>query len=139
MTLYLWCYLICAVLLIVHEIDSAYWKEWELFGIKFDKDEPGLTIFLLLHIPIVLLILMGVIAVYIMSIVGIVLSLVIGVGGLFAFVFHGISLLMKKKEFKTVISIVIIIALGLSSILLILQSIGFIITFDSFSSGAING
>jgi hypothetical protein len=26
-----WIYLVNATLLIVHEIDSAYWKEWELF------------------------------------------------------------------------------------------------------------
>ena len=26
-----WLYLVNAVLLITHEIDSAYWKEWELF------------------------------------------------------------------------------------------------------------
>jgi len=29
--LLLWLYLANAVLLINHEIDSAYWKEWELF------------------------------------------------------------------------------------------------------------
>jgi hypothetical protein len=29
--LLLWLYLVNAVLLINHEIDSAYWKEWELF------------------------------------------------------------------------------------------------------------
>ena len=29
--LLLWLYLADAVLLITHEIDSAYWKEWNLF------------------------------------------------------------------------------------------------------------
>ncbi|MHA1463081.1 MAG: DUF6713 family protein, partial [Candidatus Heimdallarchaeota archaeon] len=29
-----WLYMVNAVLLILHEIDSAYWKEWELFKMR---------------------------------------------------------------------------------------------------------
>lgn len=29
-----WLYLLNAAALITHEIDSAYWREWELFGIQ---------------------------------------------------------------------------------------------------------
>ena len=31
--LLLWLYLLNAAVLITHEIDSAYWHEWDLFGI----------------------------------------------------------------------------------------------------------
>jgi len=49
-----WLYLINAVLLINHEIDSAYWKEWDLF-----KLPGGLAGFLLLHFPLLFIILYG--------------------------------------------------------------------------------
>ena len=39
-----WIYLANAVLLISHEIDSAYWKEWDLF-----KLPGGITGFLIIH------------------------------------------------------------------------------------------
>jgi len=42
-----WLYLINAILLINHEIDSAFWKEWELF-----KLPGGIGGFLILHFPI---------------------------------------------------------------------------------------
>jgi hypothetical protein len=39
-----WFYFMNAILLIVHEIDSAYWKEWELFKLR-----GGITGFLIIH------------------------------------------------------------------------------------------
>ena len=39
-----WVYLTNSVLLINHEIDSAYWEEWDLF-----KLPGGLTLFLIVH------------------------------------------------------------------------------------------
>ena len=43
-----WIYAINALFLILHEIESAYWKEWELF-----KLGGGITGFVVLHIPII--------------------------------------------------------------------------------------
>lgn len=42
-----WLYRVDASLLAVHEMDSAYWKEWELFHLP-----GGLGFFLLLHLPL---------------------------------------------------------------------------------------
>ena len=53
-----WIYLLNAVVLIVHEIDSAYWKEWELFRLP-----GGITGFLLFHFPILFFILYGLVLV----------------------------------------------------------------------------
>jgi hypothetical protein len=47
-----------SVLLINHEIDSAYWKEWELFRLP-----GGIAGFLLIHFPLLFLILYGLILV----------------------------------------------------------------------------
>ena len=45
-----WLYLVNAVLLINHEIDSAYWKEWQLFRLP-----GGIEGFLLLQFPLLCL------------------------------------------------------------------------------------
>ena len=46
-----WLYLANSVLLVIHEIDSAYWKEWNLFGRLFGSGSDGrkLGLFLALH------------------------------------------------------------------------------------------
>lgn len=44
-------YCLNAMLLLLHEIESAYWKEWELFSLK-----GGVTGFVALHAPLILLI-----------------------------------------------------------------------------------
>lgn len=46
-----------SIWLISHEIDSAYWQEWKLFSKKEGMSIPG---FVLVHIPMIFLILMGV-------------------------------------------------------------------------------
>ena len=66
--LLLWIYVSNAILLIIHEIDSAYWKEWNLFGIyKTEKlpnnEKKGLTFFLLFHFPMLFAVLFGLIEV----------------------------------------------------------------------------
>ena len=47
-------YVVNATLLICHEIDSAYWREWELFHIP-----GGAAAFVALHIPLVAIVLWG--------------------------------------------------------------------------------
>ncbi len=47
-------YLANATLLICHEIDSAYWSEWELFHIP-----GGATMFVAVHLPLIALVLWG--------------------------------------------------------------------------------
>jgi len=47
-------YLLNLSLLITHEIDSAFWKEWELFRLP-----GGIQLFLLLNFVLVILYLLG--------------------------------------------------------------------------------
>jgi hypothetical protein len=49
-----WLYLTNTVLLTVHEIDSAYWHEWQLLRLP-----GGIDLFLILHIPILGVVLYG--------------------------------------------------------------------------------
>jgi len=106
-----WLYFTNATLLIVHEIDSAYWKEWELFKI------PGeIAGFLIIHIPLIGAILFGLLAITQWFTVGIVFSFILCAGGLFAFSIHTYFLMKGKEEFSTPVSKIILITILLVSI-----------------------
>jgi len=100
-----WFYFVNAVLLIIHEIDSAYWKEWELFKLR-----GGITGFLIIHFPLISLILFGLLAITQWYVVGIIFSFILCLSGLFAFTIHTYFLKKGKDEFNTPISIAILIA-----------------------------
>ncbi len=99
-----WIYLINAVLLINHEIDSAYWKEWELFGLP-----GGVTGFLLVHFPLLFLLLYGLVLIYQGTFAGLIVSLVLSLGGLFAFSIHTYFIKRGRDEFTAPISQFILI------------------------------
>ena len=99
-----WLYLVNAVLLINHEIDSAYWKEWELF-----KLPGGITGFLLLHIPVLAFGLYGLVLVYRQTVAGLVCSAVLSVAGLFAFSIHTYFIRRGREEFNTPTSLAVLV------------------------------
>jgi hypothetical protein len=94
-----WMYLINAVLLINHEIDSAYWKEWELFRLP-----GGITGFLLIHFPVLFVFLYGLVLVYQLTLAGLIISLALSLAGLFAFAIHRYFIRRGRDEFSTPIS-----------------------------------
>ena len=102
--LLLWLYLTNAVLLINHEIDSAYWKEWELFRLP-----GGITGFLLLHFPLLFVVLYGLVLVVRHSFLGSIFSFVLCFGGIFAFVIHTYFLKQGRMEFNKPISKLILL------------------------------
>lgn len=108
----LWIYIFNSVLLIIHEIDSAYWKEWDLFRLS-----GGITVFLILHFPIIFLILYGLILVFQHSFAGFIFSLLISFGGMFAFAIHLFFIKRGRNEFKTFISLFILSATLIVSII----------------------
>lgn len=103
-------YMFNATLLVVHEIDSAYWKEWEMFRLP-----GGLAGFLLIHIPLVFLILYGLVLVERHSPMGLLFSGAVSLAGLVAFGLHTGFLAKGYTEFKKPVSIAILVAtLGVS-------------------------
>ena len=100
-----WIYLINAIFLINHEIDSAYWKEWELFGIP-----GGIGGFLFLHFPMLFVILYGLVLLSKGSFAGLVISLIVSLGGVFAFYIHTYFIKKGREEFKTPMSMFILIS-----------------------------
>jgi hypothetical protein len=78
-------YILNATLLLLHEIESAYEKEWEILKL------PGeITGFLLLHIPMILVLFYGVIEIEKLSAIGLVIGVVSGIGGLIPFFVHNV-------------------------------------------------
>ena len=104
-------YLVNAVLLIVHEIDSAYWKEWELFRLP-----GGIGFFVLLHIPLVGAVLWGLLEVYDRTAAGLVFAFVLAGAGIFAFCIHMLFMGKGHPEFKTPVSVGVLIATLLVSV-----------------------
>jgi uncharacterized membrane protein len=106
-----WIYLVNSVLLINHEIDSAYWKEWELFRIP-----GGITGFLIIHLPLLFIVLYGLVLVFQQSFAGLIFSLILSVGGMFAFTIHTIFIKKGRSEFKIPVSLFLLVATLLVSI-----------------------
>ena len=106
-----WLYSANATLLIIHEIESAYREEWKLFRLP-----GGISFFLIVHLPLVFLILYGLVQVQQESLAGKILSLVLALAGIFAFSIHTYFNSRGHREFKTPISLLILIAtLGVSA------------------------
>ena len=99
MTFLFWIYLFNIVLLILHEMDSAYWQEWKLFHLP-----GGLTGFLLIHFPLYCLGLYGLVLVSRETPAGLTYSLVIALAGVAAFSIHTYFLRKGHPEFNTIFS-----------------------------------
>ena len=111
-------YLINATLLIVHEIDSAYWEEWKLFGLP-----GGLQGFLLIHVPLIALILYGLLEVNVRSLQGNIISMVVGFGGIFAFSIHTNFIRKGNDQFNTLTSKTLLYLILICSIIQIFQTL----------------
>ena len=94
-----WLYLVNATLLINHEIESAYWKEWELFRLP-----GGITLFIVLHLPLVFIVLWGLALLLQGSWWGLVISLVLSGSGVFAFCIHRYFVQKGHQQFTLAIS-----------------------------------
>ncbi|HPD55954.1 MAG TPA: hypothetical protein P5294_05025 [Smithellaceae bacterium] len=97
-------YIINATLLLLHEIESAYEREWEILKI------PGrITFFLILHIPIILILFYGLLEIEKQSQIGLWLGIITGIGGMIPFLVHKIFV-KRKESFNLLISNIIIFA-----------------------------
>ncbi len=107
-----------AILLIMHEIDSAYWKEWELFHLP-----GGIEGFLALHIPLLAAILYGFIEVSKLTSAGFVMSFILSFSGIFAFVIHVWFIRKGRLEFRTPLSLGILFAMLAVSVVQLIVTI----------------
>jgi hypothetical protein len=103
-------YLVNAALLTVHEIDSAYWREWDLFHLP-----GGPSAFLALHVALVLLVIWGYGQVLSGSRAGLWMSVALACAGILALLLHGLFLLQGRPEFRTAASLTVLAGTGLVS------------------------
>ena len=95
-------YTINATLIILHEIESGYEREWEIL-----KLPGGITGFLLLHLPILLLFFYGLLEIDRLTNIGLIIGAITGFGGLIPFLVHK-KVVKRKDEFNLLISSIII-------------------------------
>jgi hypothetical protein len=93
-------YLANSALLVTHEIDSAFWHEWDLFHLPGD-----LQGFLVVNLVLVLIVLYGFKQVLLETRSGRWFSLALAGAGIFAFSVHGYFLLRGHPEFRLPVSI----------------------------------
>ncbi len=96
-------YLMNLSLLTAHQIDSAYWREWELFGLP-----GGIQLFVGLNLVLIALFLFGFQKAITGTRTGLLYSLILALCGVFAFVFHGYYLLAGNEKFLEPVSMGVI-------------------------------
>jgi hypothetical protein len=106
-TLLYFIFLANTIIFLIHEMDGAYWKEWNMFSITESTmpEEKGLTIYLLVHIPIILLLFAGLH--YIQSIAGLVISFVLSLYLIFHFTVHMLAKKQGRGGFEFPVSTVL--------------------------------
>ncbi len=112
-------FILNATLLLLHEIESAYEKEWEILKL------PGqITGFLIFHVPIIFLLFYGVIEIEKASNTGLTIGIVTGLGGILPFIVH--KLVVKREGcFNRLVSDVIIYLNVLTGVGIFVLSVGF--------------
>jgi len=110
-------YILNVTLLILHEIESSYEKEWEILKL------PGkITGFILFHIPILFLFFYGLYCIMQYPQTKTVISIIMGIAGFIPFLVHKIFF-NKKEYFNKPISNILIYGNIISGILLIIMGI----------------
>jgi hypothetical protein len=94
-----WLYLVNAIFLINHEIDSGYQREWELINLP-----GGATAFLALHFGLLFPFLWGLVLVYMERTSGLIISLILSAAGIFALAIHTYFVRKGKPGFTAPIS-----------------------------------
>ena len=107
-------YVLNITLLILHEIESGYEKEWEILKL------PGkITGFLLFHIPILFLCFFGFYCIMVYPQSRMIISIIMGITGFIPFLVHKI-IVNRKDHFNKLISNILIFGNMISGALLII-------------------
>ena len=104
-------YLTVTALLAAHEIDSAFWKEWDLFGIP-----GGVQVFVLINLILIAIVLWGFERLIRNERSGLWMSLVVGIAGIATPVIHSVFLLKGHPEFRVPVSLGVLAATGIASV-----------------------
>ena len=110
-------YILNVTILILHEIESGYEKEWEILKL------PGkLTGFILLHIPVLFIFFYGLYFIIQYPETRTVISILTGCSGLIPFLVHKV-IVKRNEHFNKTISNILIIVNMVTGVILILTGI----------------
>ena len=112
-------YLLNLSLLITHEIDSAFWKEWELFGLP-----GGIQLFLILNFVLVIVFIYGLPYVVRQQPQGNIFSWLLIAAGFIAVVLHGFFLVSGYQQFNEPVSLAVLAAIWMVSTIQLIMMIG---------------
>ena len=105
-------YLINLALLITHEIDSAFWHEWNLFHLP-----GGIQFFLMINFVLILFFLLGIEKIIKWKKHAALFSYLLATSGIFAFVVHSLFILYGHTEFLLPVSIIILVLIFVISVI----------------------
>jgi Kef-type K+ transport system membrane component KefB len=111
-------YLINFSFLITHEIDSAFWHEWEMFQLP-----GGIQFFNIINFLLILFFMFGISEVVKKTKRGFVYAIVLSIVGVTTFFIHSIFILMGYEQFLLPVSIVILFSCFFISVWLLIQTI----------------
>lgn len=110
-------YLTTMSLLIFHQIDAAYWQEWNLFNLP-----GGVEGYLLFNIIVIPIILIGYTNVIQSTSKAVIYSYGCAALGIITFLIHTVFLLLGHEQFKTPISLAILLLCLASAVWQIVQT-----------------
>jgi hypothetical protein len=98
-------YIVNTSLLLAHQVDSAYWHEWRLFGIP-----GGIQAFVAINLVLIAAALIGLREITRGARLGSVMAVVVACCGIFAFGIHSAFLLKGHAEFRLPVSLALLLA-----------------------------
>jgi hypothetical protein len=110
-------YLITMTALIIHQIDAAYWKEWDMFFIS-----GGIQGFLVFNIIVVPVILWGYRHVVLSTDKTIIYSVICSMLGLLTFCIHSMFFIVGFEQFNLPLSLLVLLICLFSSIYQLVQT-----------------
>jgi hypothetical protein len=119
----IWLYLFNSLLLILHEIDAVYWKEWNLFGIKARDEQRAMDGFLIFNFAVIAIFLYGLVELVLGTFTGIVFSFILAITGILTFLIHSFFFVKGRKEFQVLSSLIILFSILIFSIAQLIFSI----------------
>jgi len=108
-------YVINFALLITHEIDSAFWHEWDLFGIP-----GGIQVFLILNLVLIAVFLFGLEKVINWERGAKIYSYLLAASGILALAIHTLFIVLGNPEFRLPVSIIILLLILIVSVVQII-------------------
>jgi len=114
-----WLYLANASLLAAHEIDSAFWHEWDLFGLP-----GGIELFLVVNLALLAVVLYGFERVVLWRPGARAFSYILAAAGIFAFSIHMVLIGAGHPEFRAPVSLALLAGTLLVSVAQILVVAG---------------